>query len=41
MSKQNAEQILDAMMHEEKNTQEKVKMEQVKQQKQKKTDKNW
>jgi tetratricopeptide (TPR) repeat protein len=41
MSKQNADQILDAMMQEEKNTQEKVKMEQVKQQKQKKTDKNW
>ncbi|MDR0864858.1 MAG: tetratricopeptide repeat protein, partial [Candidatus Symbiothrix sp.] len=41
MSKQNADHILDAMMQEEKNTQEKVKMEQMNRQKQKKTDKNW
>ena len=41
MSRQNADQILDAMMQEEKNTQEKVKMQQMQQQKQRKTDKNW
>jgi tetratricopeptide (TPR) repeat protein len=41
MSKENAEQILDAMMQEEKNTQEKVKAEQMQQQKRRKTDKNW
>jgi tetratricopeptide (TPR) repeat protein len=42
MSKQNADQILDAMMQEEKNTQEKVKMEQMKQQKQRQQqNKNW
>lgn len=42
MSKQNADQILDAMMQEEKNTQEKVKMEQMKQQKQRQPqNKNW
>jgi hypothetical protein len=41
MSRQNAEQILDAMMQEEKNTQEKVKQQQMQQQKQRKTDKNW
>ncbi|MDR1738954.1 MAG: tetratricopeptide repeat protein [Candidatus Symbiothrix sp.] len=41
MSKENAEQILDAMMQEEKDTQEKVKMQQQQQQKRRKTDKNW
>ena len=41
MSKQNAEQILDALMRDERNTQEKVKAEQMKQQQQRRTDKNW
>ena len=41
MSKQNADQILDALMQDEKNTQERVKAEQMQQQKQRKTDKNW
>lgn len=41
MSKQNAEQILDAMMQNERDTQEKVKEQQMRQQKQRKTDKNW
>ncbi|GHV10361.1 hypothetical protein FACS1894162_4030 [Bacteroidia bacterium] len=41
MSKENADQILDAMMQEEKNTQEKVKAEQMQQQKRRKTNKNW
>ena len=41
MQKENAEQILNAMMQNERDTQEKVKAEQVKQQNQKKTDKNW
>jgi hypothetical protein len=41
MSKENADQILDAMMQEEKNTQEKVKAEQMQQQKRRKTSKNW
>ena len=41
MSRQNADQILEAMMHEEKNTQERVKAQQMQQQKQRKTDKNW
>jgi hypothetical protein len=41
MSRQNADQILDAMMQEEKNTQEKVKAEQMRQQRQRKTEKNW
>lgn len=41
MSKQNAEQILDAMMQNEKDTQEKVKEQQMRQQKQRRTDKNW
>jgi tetratricopeptide (TPR) repeat protein len=41
MQKENAEQILDAMMQNERNTQEKVKAEQVRQQKQRKTEKNW
>lgn len=41
MSKNNADQILDALMQDEKNTQEKVKAEQMKQQRQRKTDKNW
>ncbi|MDR0681991.1 MAG: tetratricopeptide repeat protein [Dysgonamonadaceae bacterium] len=42
MSKQNADQILDAMMQDEKNTQDRVKMEQMKRQKQKQgTSKNW
>ncbi|MDR0799024.1 MAG: tetratricopeptide repeat protein [Dysgonamonadaceae bacterium] len=40
MSQQNADQILDAMMQEEKNTQEKVKA-QHRQQSRKKNDKNW
>ena len=41
MSQQNAEQMLDAMMQNERDTQEKVKMQQMQQQKQRKTDKNW
>ncbi|MDR0506759.1 MAG: tetratricopeptide repeat protein [Dysgonamonadaceae bacterium] len=41
MSKQSAEQILEALMQDEKDTQEKVKAQQMKQQKRKKTDKNW
>jgi hypothetical protein len=41
MSRENAEQILDAMMQEEKSTQEKVKAQQMQQQKQRKKDKNW
>lgn len=41
MQKENAEQILDAMMQNERNTQEKVKAEQARQLKQRKTDKNW
>ena len=41
MQKENAEQILNAMMQNERDTQEKVKAEQVKQQNQRKTDKNW
>jgi tetratricopeptide (TPR) repeat protein len=41
MSKENAERILDALMRDERNTQEKVKAEQMKQQQQRKTDKNW
>ncbi|MDR2622456.1 MAG: tetratricopeptide repeat protein [Dysgonamonadaceae bacterium] len=41
MQKENAEQILDAMMQNERDTQEKVKAEQVRQQKQRKTEKNW
>ncbi|MDR1526743.1 MAG: tetratricopeptide repeat protein [Dysgonamonadaceae bacterium] len=41
MSRQNADQILDAMMQEEKNTQEKVKAKQMQQQRQRKTEKNW
>jgi len=41
MQKQNAEQILDAIMQNERDTQEKVKMQQQQQQKQRKTDKNW
>ncbi|GHT03454.1 hypothetical protein AGMMS49525_08550 [Bacteroidia bacterium] len=41
MSKQSADQILDAMMQNEKETQEKVKEQQMKQQKQRKTEKNW
>ena len=41
MSKESAEQILDAMMQEEKNTQEKVKEQQMKQQQSNKKDKNW
>ncbi|MDR2682938.1 MAG: tetratricopeptide repeat protein [Dysgonamonadaceae bacterium] len=41
MSRQNADQILDAMMQEEKNTQEKVKAQQMQQQRQRKTEKNW
>ena len=41
MSKERAEQILDAMMQEEKNTQEKVKEQQMRQQRGNKKDKNW
>jgi tetratricopeptide (TPR) repeat protein len=41
MQKENAEQILDAMMQNERDTQEKVKAEQARQLKQRKTDKNW
>lgn len=41
MQKENAEQILDAMMQNERNTQEKVKAEQMRQLKQRKTEKNW
>jgi tetratricopeptide (TPR) repeat protein len=41
MSKQNADQILEALMQDEKNTQEKVKEQQIRQQQRKKTDKNW
>ena len=41
MSKESAEQILDAMMQEEKNTQEKVKEQQMRQQQSNKKDKNW
>jgi tetratricopeptide (TPR) repeat protein len=41
MQKENAEQILDAMMQNERNTLEKVKAEQIKRQKQRKTEKNW
>jgi tetratricopeptide (TPR) repeat protein len=41
MSKQNAEQILDALLQDEKNTQEKVKEQQMKQLQRKRTDKNW
>jgi tetratricopeptide (TPR) repeat protein len=41
MQKENAEQILNAMMQNERDTQEKVKAEQMRQQKQRKTEKNW
>jgi tetratricopeptide (TPR) repeat protein len=41
MQKENAEQILEAMMQNERETQEKVKEEQARQQKQRKTGKNW
>ncbi len=41
MSKENAQQILDAMMQNEKNTQEKVKEQQVKVQQRKRNDKEW
>jgi tetratricopeptide (TPR) repeat protein len=41
MSKQNADQILDALLQDEKNTQEKVKEQQAKQLQRKRTDKNW
>ena len=41
MQQQNANQILDAMMQNERETQEKVKAQQMLQQKQRKTDKNW
>lgn len=41
MSKENAEQILESLMQDEKNTQEKLKADQMKQHKQRKTDKNW
>ncbi|GAP72727.1 tetratricopeptide repeat-containing protein [Candidatus Symbiothrix dinenymphae] len=41
MSKESADQILDAMMQNEKETQDKVKEQQMKQQKQRKREKNW
>ena len=41
MSKENAQQILDAMMQDEKNTQEKVKQQQVKAQQRKRSEKEW
>jgi tetratricopeptide (TPR) repeat protein len=41
MQKENAEQILNAMMQNERDTQEKVKAEQARQIKQRRTDKNW
>jgi hypothetical protein len=41
MSKENAQQILDAMMQDEKNTQEKVKEQQVKVQQRKRSEKEW
>ena len=41
MQQQNADQILDAMMQNERDTQEKVKAQQIQMQKQRKTDKNW
>ena len=41
MQQQNAEQILDAMMQNERDTQEKVKAQQQQQQRQRKTGKDW
>ncbi|WP_080904393.1 tetratricopeptide repeat protein [Parabacteroides sp. Marseille-P3160] len=41
MSKDNAQQMLDAFLQDEKNTQEKVKKAQAKQQQSRKTDKQW
>ena len=41
MQQQNAEQILDALMQNERDTQEKVKEQQMRQRQQRKTDKNW
>lgn len=41
MSKESAQQILDAMMQDEKNTQEKVKEQQVKAQQRKRSEKEW
>ena len=41
MQQQNAEQILEAMMQNERDTQEKVKAQQMQQQKQRKTGKDW
>ena len=41
MSKETAERILESLMQDERNTQEKVKAEEMRRQKQRKTDKNW
>lgn len=41
MSRDNAQQILDAFLQDEKNTQEKVKKAQMQQQQRRKTDKEW
>ena len=41
MSKDNAQQMLDAFLQDEKNTQEKVRKAQMQQQQRKKTDKEW
>lgn len=41
MTKENAQQILDAIQQDEKNTQEKVKKAMMQQQKRRKTDKEW
>ena len=41
MSKDNAQQMLDALLQDEKNTQEKVKKAQAQQQQHRKTDKEW
>ena len=41
MSKDNAQQMLDAFLQDEKDTQEKVKKAQMQQQQRRKTDKEW
>lgn len=41
MSQDNAQQMLDAFLQDEKNTQEKVKKAQAEQQQRRKTDKEW
>ena len=41
MSQDNAQQILDAFLQDEKDTQEKVKKAQMQQQQRRKTDKQW